>query len=84
MIAEPDGKHDDMLADIQAFFLEQSAPMCFNPYEEKNILRSSEMIFEDLCSVIEEQGVINPKRLSEFEFYSKLRYYEKKFKEAAK
>jgi hypothetical protein len=58
--------------------------MCFDPYEAKNVLRVAELGFEDTVVVMEEQGISRPKDLSEFEFYSKLRFYEKKFKETAR
>jgi hypothetical protein len=54
--------------------------MVFNPYEPSNVLRTAEMSFEAICTTLSENGVMEPKKLSEFEFYSRLQYFEKKFK----
>ncbi len=55
-------------------------PMSFNPIDPANVLISAENSFEEVCATLQENGVNEPKQLTEFEFYSRLRYYEKKFK----
>lgn len=54
-------------------------PKNFNPYDPENIIKVAEESFEDICTVMEENGVAEPKALTEFEFYSKLRFYNKKY-----
>lgn len=34
--------------------------------------------FEDVCSAMQEAGVSDPKKLSTFEFYYKIQYFEAK------
>lgn len=65
------------------FFINRQKPYKFNPYDTDNILMIHEKQFEDLCCSMEENGVANPKELTEFEFYSRLKYYEKKYKDNA-
>lgn len=74
------GKVSEEWNDIQEYFLMMSKPLVFNPYESENVLRSAERIFEEIVSTMQEQGITEPKKLSEFEFYSRLMYFEKKFK----
>ncbi len=66
--------------EVYLYFLGKQAPMKFNPYERDNILRTRELEFMDICSVMEENGTATPHLLTEFQFYSKILYYEKKFK----
>lgn len=54
------------------------APKNLNPSDTKNYIKQIEMSFEDLCTSMEELGVKDPKRLSIFEFYGKIRYFEAK------
>lgn len=80
---ELDGETEEDAARIQEinnFFLEQNKPLKFNPYEPDNVLMRNEIQFEELIAVLEDSGVVNAKRLTEFEFYNRLRFYEKKFK----
>lgn len=53
--------------------------MKFNPYEQDNILLSRERDFMDMVTSMEENGVNHPIELTEFEFYSKIAYYQKKY-----
>jgi hypothetical protein len=66
------------MREIEAALMEK--PKCFNPYEPNNVLMSSEESFESICTTLQENGIVDPKRLSEYEFYAKLKYYEKKYK----
>lgn len=65
---------------LMAFFLENQKPMKFNPFEPDNILRQRESDFMDMCNAMEDNGAFNPTQLSEYHFYSKIAYYEKKYK----
>jgi hypothetical protein len=55
-------------------------PKCFNPYDPGSVLMNSEESFENICTTLQENGIVDPKGLSEYEFYSKLKFYEKKYK----
>lgn len=69
---------------IREFFLAAAAPMNFDPYQPDNIIQSSEVVFSQVCTTMQEQGISDPKTLSEWEFYSKLQYFDKKFKDQSK
>jgi hypothetical protein len=77
---DPSDQDERELEELERYFLYHNTPMNFNPYDDTNIIMSNERSFEDICVVLEEQGVQEPKRLTEFEFNSKLQYFEKKFK----
>ena len=72
------------LAILEAYFLDLQKPKSFNPYDPKNILMEGEAHFEDVCASLNEAGIHDPKELSEYEFYSRLRYFDKKAKEMDK
>lgn len=73
-------EHIDRLEVIKNYFLDQKKPNKFNPYEPDNILMYSENTFEELVNTMQENGSPNPKEMTEFEWYSKIRYLEKKYK----
>jgi hypothetical protein len=61
------------------YFLEANRPRDFNPYRENDLIRQ-ESEFENMCSALEENGVSNCSNLTVFEFYSRVKYFEKKSK----
>ena len=78
MIVDP---KDDLIRQMRViaeYFLNQQKPLKFNPYEPDNILKNNDESFEEVCAVMEENGIDKPKQLSEFEFYSRLKYYKDK------
>lgn len=58
------------------------APRNFDNADPANVIKSMEKGFENLCVTLEDLGVQNPKRLTVFEFYSRMEYYKKKYKAA--
>jgi len=65
---------------LMEYFLDQQKPMNFNPYDQDNILQQREVGFMDMLNSMEDAGAFQPKKMTEFEFYSKVRYFEKKHK----
>ena len=65
---------------IEVYFLNEQKPMRFNPYEKDNVLMSGENSFEDVCATMQENGITDPKNLTEYEFYSRLKYLQEKYK----
>lgn len=76
-LSEEDRKQMDLL---HAYFSDNTKPMKFNPFEPENILSVSEMQFEDMVATMEDQGVSTAKKLTEYEFYTRIKFYQKKFK----
>lgn len=72
-----------LIAQINAitdYQLSLLAPAVFDPADPQNSIVKMELSFESLCTQLEELGVQNPKRLTVFEFYSKIRYFKAKNK----
>lgn len=71
------------LAEIQKhaqFFVDHNTPKSFNPYSPDNVLLSQEQDFESMCAALEENGVKDAGLMTVFEFYSRVKYFEKKSK----
>lgn len=58
--------------------IELSKPNDFRFSNPDNVLNQLDANFEDVCSAMQEAGMIDPKKLSTFEFYSKIEYFENK------
>lgn len=84
MEADPDRDYADRLNVLKEYFLNQNRPHKFNPYEADNILMTLEQTFEELVNTMQENGSIDPKSMTEFEWYSKIRFLDKKYKEMEK
>lgn len=59
--------------------IEQHAPSNYNGQDPENILNRQDKSFERVCISMEDNGVSNPKNLTEYEFYSRISYLEEKF-----
>jgi hypothetical protein len=62
------------------YFLESNKPKNFNPFDAGNVLIRQEQEFQAMCAALEENGVKDAKCLSVYEFYSRVKYFEKKAK----
>lgn len=80
---DPNNVNLQAMESVQAYFINEQKPHTFDPYEKENVISVSEQQFENVCNTMEDQGSHKPKELTEFEFYHKLRFYEKKFKAKA-
>ncbi|MBD2705510.1 hypothetical protein IC229_33170 [Spirosoma sp. BT702] len=65
---------------VQRAVFEQPAPMVLMPGDEENAAERDKKAMESLFSALEERGVSNPKKLSEFELYARLEEYQKQAK----
>jgi hypothetical protein len=63
---------------IDRYFLNQIKPKSFNPSEKQNDILDHQRNFEELCSLLETQGVQNPKNKSTMEIFARLSYFKKK------
>jgi hypothetical protein len=77
LIAKCEG-NDEKMRKLEEQMMQ--APKCFDPGSDQNVLIQADASFEDVCTVMQENGVTEPKKLTEYEFYAKLKYYEKRFK----
>ena len=59
------------------YFIEANRPKDFNPFAE-NCLIQMEQEFESMVAALSENGVVNASDLTVFEFYSRIKYFEKK------
>lgn len=69
---------DELYNRIIEYFLQKSKPHIFDPHDENCVVFMYDREIEELCISMEENGINNPKDLTVFEFYSRIRYYEKK------
>lgn len=53
-------------------------PKNFDNNDSANYVLQIEKNFESLCATLEENGVMNPRSLTVFEFYSRVRYFKEK------
>jgi hypothetical protein len=65
---------------IDMLIAEMISPKKFNNTDPENIVLKQKKAFDDLCTILESHGCVNPKKLTVFEYYSKLKFYEKKKK----
>ena len=77
-------KQDSVIRSIEGYVLSINSPKSFSNESEDNILRTTDLAFENLVTSMEEAGINAPKGLTVFEFNSKLDYFEKKNKQNAK
>lgn len=63
------------------YFLEANKPKDFNPFTE-NCLIQMESEFESMVAALGENGIVNASELTVFEFYSRIKYFEKKSKKS--
>lgn len=63
---------------LMDYFLNEQRPYNFDPYDPGNVLRDREVNFMDMVNSMEDSGAQGAARLTEFAFYSKIRYFEKK------
>lgn len=75
----PSDESTQNLKAILAYFLDMQKPVKFKPQDPENVVMKNESSFEEVVAMMQENGVVNPKEMSEFEFYKRLQYYEKKF-----
>lgn len=68
---------DKTLMLINEYFIGLMTPKVFNPYNENCVLVENDRRNENLINAIEENG-LSVKEATVFEFYSKIRYLEKR------
>lgn len=76
---EPTEEGAKELERLETYFLDHQRPLKFNPYEADNVVLERELSFEEVCAIMEENGVAQPKKLTEWEFYSRLVYYQNRY-----
>lgn len=75
-----DQKYVKQINAVTDYQLSMIAPSDFDGESRQNTINAMELSFESLCTNLEELGIQRPKRLSVFEFYSKIRYFKAKNK----
>lgn len=67
------------MALLEEFFLAQQAPLTFNPYNADNVVMAGERSFEQVCLNMQEAGLQSPKKMTEFEFYNAILFFQNKY-----
>jgi hypothetical protein len=65
---------------IDLLIAEMISPKNYSNTDPQNIVLTQKKAFDDLCTILESHGCVAPKKLTVFEYYSKLKFYEKKKK----
>lgn len=78
VIRKDESKLRKQIRDIELWQLQLQTPKNFDNQDPENLVIQREKSFENICATLEDLGVTNPKRLTVFEFYSRLEYYKKK------
>lgn len=68
---------------IRDILISHTKPKVFDPEDRNNEIVKLENDFEAMCSALEECGITSPKSMTVFEFYSRIRHFEKKNKPKA-
>lgn len=63
---------------IDLLIAEMISPKNFTNTDPHNVVLTQKKAFDDLCTILESHGCVAPKKLTVFEYYSKLKFYEKK------
>ena len=66
--------------DVEEFFAKTMRPR-YLMQNKMNEVIEMEKSFEQSCSVLQDNGIQNPKALNVFEFYSKIEFLETKLKD---
>jgi molecular chaperone GrpE (heat shock protein) len=77
-----DGKTRDLIKSIDNWQAALLAPKNYNEQDPDNYIKTLEISFEQLCTALEELGINDPRRLTVFQFYSKVIYFEEKRRKA--
>jgi hypothetical protein len=73
-------KYINLIKTIDDWKLSLMTPKNLDSHDPDNFILKIERSFENLCGTLEDLGVSNPKRLTVFEFYSRIDFYRKKLK----
>jgi hypothetical protein len=82
-----EGRTDKLVNEIKAidqYQLSLMTPKNFDSQDPENLVSKMEKAFESVCAALESNGVVNPKKLTVFEFYSRVYFFEKKIKPKTK
>lgn len=74
----------ETIKQIEQWELSLHSPKNFDNQSPDYFIKKIEKSFESLCIALEENGVQSPKKLTLFEFYSRLEYFKKKRKQKSK
>ena len=73
-------KYEKVVRSIDDHLMSMNEPGNFADGSSENVMLQMDLSFERLCTSIEEAGIKEPKKLTVFEFNSKLDYFEAKAK----
>lgn len=77
---EKRAKIKEQIKGVDQYLLSCRLPKNLDPHDNNNYLYTAEKQFETLCTRLESLGVHQPKRLTVFEFYSRISYFKEENK----
>lgn len=78
-LGEATGREDDY-KEMLSYFINLQAPKIIDPRNDSSIINQIDSEFENTVNIIEDEGHFNPKGLTEFSYYNKMIFLQKKFK----
>ena len=71
-------KWDKVVQSVNEYIFGINKPKDYRADNPENILFEMDRSFENLCASLEEVGIASPKKLTVFEFYQRVDYFETK------
>jgi hypothetical protein len=69
---------EELIKRIDEWQIAQIKPRNYNEFDVDNYIKRMELSFENVCASMEDLGVKDPGRLTIFQFYTRIEYFEKK------
>lgn len=73
-----------MIKNIDGFLIEFHIPDVFDIRSTKNALKRADETFQNILSGFEINGTTNTKDLMTFDFFARMKFYEKRYKDMKK
>lgn len=73
-----------IIRDVDIYLMNHMKPKRFSSEDKENVILQHDNAFENLCIALEQSGIQQPKKLTVFEFYKRLKYIEKQNKKHGK
>lgn len=76
-IISGDKKFEEQVERESRYFDSKIEPKNLDPNSAKNVLYASKREFENLCVILETNGIKDPKRMTLIEFFTALNHFKK-------
>lgn len=81
MIITGSEKYNEIIKSIDEYLMSFHIPDVFDVRSSQNVIKSIDESFQSLCASLEANGTTGAADLTVFEFFSRIEYYEKKYRD---